>query len=93
MEITEIKVRLSLQTVLKHYEIQPDRNGMLRCPFHADDMASMKVYPQTNTFDYFDCGRNGDQIDLKQEATEKAIKLVGIMGIMPIYYYIGSTAL
>jgi DNA primase catalytic core len=84
MEITEIKARLSLHAVLQHYGIQPDRNGMLRCPFHADDTASMKVYPNTNTFNCFGCGKNGDQIEFctlkegsKHKGLLKATELTG----------------
>ena len=84
MEITEIKARLSLNTVLKHYNLSPDRNGMLCCPFHADEVASMKVYPQTNTFNCFGCNRNGDQIEFctlkegsKHKGLLKATELAG----------------
>ena len=85
MEINEIKSRLSIHTVLKHYGLQPDRNGMLKCPFHADDTASMKIYPQTNTFNCFGCGKNGDVIEFiqlkencsKHEAILKAAELAG----------------
>src|SRR3972149_2349166 len=84
MEINEIKSRLSIQTVLKHYGLQPDRNGMLKCPFHADGTASMKVYPQTNTFNCFGCGKNGDQIEIcvlkegsKHKGILKAAELAG----------------
>ena len=45
MEIHEIKAQLSIYTVLQHYGLQPDKNNMLCCPFHADDTASMKIYP------------------------------------------------
>src|SRR3989304_6877596 len=85
MEIHEIKSRLSIYTVLKHYGLQPDRNGMVKCPFHADDTASMKIYPQTNTFNCFGCGKNGDVIEFiqlkencsKHEAILKAAELAG----------------
>ncbi|MFW5872938.1 MAG: CHC2 zinc finger domain-containing protein, partial [bacterium] len=85
MEIHEIKSRLSILTVLKHYGLQPDKNGMLKCPFHADDTASMKIYPQTNTFNCFGCGKNGDVIEFiqlkencsKHEAILKATELAG----------------
>ncbi len=63
MEIQDIKARLSIQTTLAYYGLQPDRNGMLRCPFHADGTASLKIYPTTNTFNCFGCGKNGDQIE------------------------------
>lgn len=85
MEITEIKQRLSIETVLKHYCLQADRNGMLKCPFHADDTASMKIYKQTNTFNCFGCGKNGDAIEFiqlkencgKHKALVKAAELCG----------------
>ena len=76
MEITEIKQRLSIETVLKHYGLQADKNGMLKCPFHADDTASMKIYEQTNTFNCFGCGKNGDAIEfccLKEGSKHKGI--------------------
>lgn len=76
MEIQDIKARLNIQTVLKYYGLQPDRNGMLNCPFHADDTASMKIYDKTNTFNCFGCGKNGDQIEfctLKEGSKHKGL--------------------
>jgi len=76
MEIQEIKQRLSILAVLKHYGLQPDKNNMLKCPFHADDTASMKIYPQTNTFNCFGCDKNGDAIEfctLKEGSKHKGI--------------------
>ena len=85
MEIKEIKQRLSIQTVLNHYNLQPDRNNMLKCPFHKDDTASMKIYPQTNTYNCFGCHRNGDAIEFctekegsKHEGLIKAAELCGL---------------
>ncbi len=85
MEINEIKQRLSIQTVLQHYKLHTDKNNMLQCPFHADDTASMKVYPNTNTFNCFGCGKNGDVIEFiqlkencnKHTALVKAAELAG----------------
>ncbi|MFW6224060.1 MAG: CHC2 zinc finger domain-containing protein [Bacteroidota bacterium] len=84
MEIKEIKERLKIGTVLKHYGLQPDRNNMLKCPFHADDTASMKIYANTNTFNCFGCGKNGDQIEIcvlkegsKHKGILKATELTG----------------
>jgi hypothetical protein len=36
MEISQIKQNLSLQQVLGHYNLQPNKNKMLKCPFHED---------------------------------------------------------
>jgi DNA primase len=49
MTIQQIKSKLSILTVLSHYGLETDRNGMLCCPFHEDGKASMKVYEETNT--------------------------------------------
>ena len=49
MSIPEIKSRLPIATVLAHYGLHPNHNGMLCCPFHEDQKASMKVYYATNT--------------------------------------------
>ena len=84
MEIQEIKAHLSIQTVLAHYGLKPDKNNMLKCHFHADDTASMKIYPQTNTFNCFGCGKNGDTIEFctlkegdKHKGLLKATELAG----------------
>lgn len=57
---------------------------MLRCPFHEDGNASMKIYPQTNTFNCFGCGKNGDAIEFctlkegsKHNGILKATELAG----------------
>ena len=84
MEIQDIKASLNIETVLKHYGLQADKNGMLKCPFHVDETASMKIYTQTNTFNCFGCGKNGDQIEFctlkegnKHKGLLKATELSG----------------
>jgi DNA primase len=84
MEIPEIKSRLSIETVLNHYNLKPDRNGLIKCPFHEDQEPSLKVYPQTNTFNCFGCGAAGDVIEFierydkrgKHEAILKAKSMI-----------------
>jgi hypothetical protein len=41
MEISQIKARLSILSVLDHYGLKPDRNNRLCCPFHDDKTPSM----------------------------------------------------
>jgi DNA primase len=89
MEIQEIKQRLSIETVLSRYQLTPDRNNRLKCPFHDDKIPSMQVYPKTDTWTCFssncDAG-SGDQIDFimkkegctKHEAILKAKDLLGV---------------
>ena len=94
MTIPEIKQRLSMQTVLGHYGLQPNRNSMLRCPFHEDTKPSMQVYPETNTVYCFagSCKvSNLDVIDFimqmdgssKHEAILKAKAMVGEQSVSP----------
>ena len=85
MEISEIKERLTIETVLNHYNLQADKNGMLCCPFHKEDKPSLKIYTDTNTFNCFGCSANGDVIEFiqkkescsKHEAIKKSKELTG----------------
>ncbi len=84
MQIPNIKNRLSILTVLAHYNIKPNKNNHIKCPFHSDDKPSCKIYPETNTFHCFGCGATGDQIEFiekyekcgKHEALLKAKELI-----------------
>ena len=66
MEIQEIKQQLNILTVLNHYNLQPNKHHQIKCPFHEDDKPSMKIYTETNTFNCFGCGANGDVIEFIQ---------------------------
>jgi len=92
MTIQKIKSDLSIQSVLNHYGLQTNKNGMLRCPFHADQKASMKVYGETNTVYCFagSCKVEAlDTIDFimqkenltKHEAILKAKSLLNIVSV------------
>lgn len=85
MQIPDIKKHLSIIKVLSHYNIIPDKNHHIKCPFHSDDKPSCKIYPETGTFHCFGCGATGDQIEFiekhdkcsKYEALKKATELSG----------------
>ena len=49
MDIPTIKTRLTI-TQVDHYNLRPDRNHRLLCPFHEDKTPSLQVYPDTKTF-------------------------------------------
>ena len=69
MEIKAIKQKLSIRKVLHHYNLTPDKNNMIRCPFHNDKTPSMKIYPETNTWTCFSSSctaGTGDQIEMIQ---------------------------
>jgi DNA primase len=85
MEISEIKTRLSIETVLNYYNIKTDRHHKTCCPFHQEKTPSFTVYPKTNTFHCFGCDRSGDTIEFiqlkekctKHEAILKAQEMTG----------------
>ena len=88
MTIPEIKSTLSIQTVLTSYGLEPGAKGAMKCPFHPDGKASMKIYPETNTAYCFagSCEvKSVDVIDFimkmdsstKREAILKAKSLIG----------------
>jgi DNA primase catalytic core len=89
MEIPEIKSQLTIVQVLTHYNLKPDKNNRLHCPFHPDKTPSLQVYPKTNTWTCFSSNCNagsGDQIDFimkkegitKHEAILKARDFIGL---------------
>ncbi len=88
MEIQDIKAALSIQTVLNHYNLSPDRNQRLNCPWHNDKTPSLQIYPKTNTWTCFSSNctaGSGDTIEMiqkmdkctKHEALKKAAELCG----------------
>ena len=88
MTIPTIKSALPIQIVLTHYGLEASAKGAMKCPFHADGKASMKIYPATNTAFCFagSCEvKSVDVIDFimrmdkstKREAILKAKSLIG----------------
>jgi len=90
MEIDEIKAGLPLKNVLQHYQLYPDKQARLCCPFHEDKTPSLQVYYKTQTAYCFssNCSTHGKSMDVidfimhkenlsKHEAIEKAVQLIG----------------
>ena len=90
MTIQEIKAQLTMARVLSHYNLSPNKQNMLCCPFHPDKTPSMQIYPATNTAFCFssNCQLQGKSIDTidfilykeqcsKHEALLKAKVLLG----------------
>jgi DNA primase len=92
MEIAEIKQQLSIETVIQHYNIAINKNKQCLCPFHEDKTPSLKIYPETNTYHCFGCGKSGDTIQFiqdhekitKHEAIVKAQGLLSVIGHTPV---------
>lgn len=89
MEIKEIKQALSIATVLAHYGVKADKNGMAKCPFHNDKTPSLQIYPKSNTYCCFSSNctaGTGDQIQFielqdkqgKHQAIMKAKEMLGV---------------
>ena len=67
MEIPDIKQNLSILEVLQHYSLKPNKNNLLLCPFHEDKTSSLQLYPNTNTYHCFGCGKTGNVIQFIQD--------------------------
>lgn len=87
MDIKDIKQQLTINQVLQHYNLKPDKSNRLLCPFHDDKNPSLQVYPSTNTYCCFSSNCNagtGDTIQFiqlkencsKHEALVKATALL-----------------
>ena len=79
-----VKSAITVRQVGEMYGMEPDRHGMVCCPFHSDSDPSMKL---NDTYYYcFGCGANGDAIDLTaklfdlnpRQAAEKLIHDIGL---------------
>lgn len=91
MEIQDIKQQLTLATVLHYYNLKPNKNNMLQCPFHEDKTPSLQVYYKTHTAYCFssNCKTHGKSLDVidfvmhkenttKHEAILKAQEILGV---------------
>ena len=65
MTSEEIKKVYSMRDILDRYGIRPDRAGFIRCPFHKEKAASMKIYQ--DSYYCFGCGAHGDIFDFVTE--------------------------
>jgi len=66
MEIQEIKSKLTLSEVIRHYGLKADKQNRINCPFHEDKTPSMQLYWKTHTAFCFssNCKLNGKSIDV-----------------------------
>lgn len=90
MEIQEIKQRLTLSEVIKHYGLKADKQNRVLCPFHNDTNPSLQLYYKTHTAFCFssNCKTHGKAIDVidfvmyyencnKHEALQKCVEILG----------------
>lgn len=81
MNIEELKRNLSITDTLAEYGIRVNAKGFCKCIYHDDHRASMKIYPDQNSFYCFSCGARGDVIDWVRQYNncdlKTAYKLLG----------------
>ena len=81
-----VKSAITVRQAGEMYGMEPDRHGMVCCPFHSDNHPSMML---NDTYYYcFGCGANGDAIDLTAKLfdlnpRQAAEKLAHDFGIDP----------
>lgn len=68
----DIKRDVSIGMVLDLYGISmsPKNGHFLKCPFHGEKTASLKIYPETNSWYCYGCNRGGTVIDWVMLAQE-----------------------
>jgi DNA primase len=89
MDIKDIKNRLTIAEVIKHYGLKADKQNRLKCPFHEDKTPSLQLYYKTQTAFCFstNCTTHGKAIDVidfilymekctKHEAIKKAEQII-----------------
>lgn len=64
MTSEEIKKTYSMRDVLLRYGFRPNRSEFIRCPFHEEKTASMKIYK--DSYYCFGCGAHGDIFEFVQ---------------------------
>ena len=97
MDIQEIKSRLTLSEVIKHYGFKSDKHNRINCPFHDDKNPSMQLYWKSHTAYCFsgNCKTHGKSLDVidfvmhkenctKHEAIGKCKAMIGGTALQPI---------
>ena len=59
----EVRERLDMDTVARHYGYEPNQAGFISCPFHREKTASLKLYPGAKGFYCFGCHAGGSVVD------------------------------
>ena len=81
-----VKSAITVRQVGEMYGMEPDRHGMVCCPFHSDNHPSMML--NESYYYCFACGANGDAIDLTAKLfdlnpRQAAEKLASDFGLDP----------
>lgn len=93
MTIAEIKNSIDILAVVRSYGVELRKKGEWfagRCPFHEDKKPSFAVYPKTQTFKCFGCGKGGDVVDFVEAVDDCDRKTA--LETLKARYLIQSTA-
>ena len=79
----EIINRSNIDVILAHYNLQPDKNGKIKCPFHNDTKPSMNIKKDKTVVKCFACGTGANAISFiekyerigTREAMKRAIEI------------------
>lgn len=82
----KIKNQVRITDLLSRLSLEPSRAGFLRCPAHADNTPSLKIYPESDSFYCFSCAVGGSVIDFYMlyadvDFSTAAEKLAGMFGV------------
>lgn len=59
----EVKDRVPVMEAARRYGFEPDRQGKICCPFHADEHPSLQLYKGSRGWWCYVCDRGGSVID------------------------------
>lgn len=85
MYVDEIKTSVTMKDVFRKYGFEANRSGFIKCPFHREKTASLKIYDNDRKFKCFGCGEGGSVIDF----VEKLFNLTFQEAITRINYDFG----
>lgn len=58
-----IRNKLNMEDVARFYGYAANRSGFIKCPFHSDKTASLKIYSAGRGWSCFGCNSHGSVID------------------------------
>lgn len=74
MNLLEEIQKVDILQVINDLGFETDRYHKLICPFHEEDTPSLVIYPHTNSFYCFGCGKTGNQLTFYAEVCKVDIK-------------------
>ena len=82
----KIKNQVRITDLLSRLSLEPSRAGFIRCPAHADNTPSLKIYPESDSFYCFSCTAGGSVIDFYMlyadvDFSTAAEKLASMFGV------------